>query len=209
MHTLDKKQKFIELRANGQTLADIAQILQVAKTTVWRWNQEEEEHIRELQMITQEEVEKDWHKNRLQRLLDLQTCGSWIHEAMIDQFRERADKMCLKELLLFQNLLRAEVDTYRVKPLQRSGPDTNPKGGARASQTKTEQNGTISPENGTAAPASSPLRSEISDLRSPATHAAAPRITETEQNGTKRNSKWRRHLAVSSNFGSSTRTRNN
>jgi transposase-like protein len=60
MHTLDKKQKFIELRANGQTLGDIAQTLQVAKTTVWRWNQEEEEHIRELQMITQEEVEKDW-----------------------------------------------------------------------------------------------------------------------------------------------------
>ena len=180
MHNNDKKQKFIELRVKGESLSSIAKTLDVSKTTLWRWDQEEADRINELQLLEQDELESLWRLERTDCLIDLKVCSGFVHDALVKKLGERVDHLPIKDLFLYQNLIRSEMDNYRVKRFQ------PPKGEPR------QRNRTDSP-----APQDSQLPTNILDLTSNqssskedlssealAEEAQPSTDPKTEQNGT-------------------------
>lgn len=116
MHAIDKKQEFIELRVEGLSLAEIGEKLNISKSTLWHWNQEEEGHIRRLQLINQDELEAEWLADREERIDCLHEITLLCHRRLISYFRQHANALSPKELFLYLNLTRQELDHYRIKP---------------------------------------------------------------------------------------------
>jgi hypothetical protein len=158
----EQKNKFIELRVKGESLGNISQRLGIPKTTLWRWDKEEKEHINELQLAEQEDYEAEWSAQREERIAGLQNTIGDLHSHLIERLEKHGPYMNSKDLILHINLLRAELDHYRIKPLKCStaprshrepaplGPWTSVGNEVVPQSPRTaEQNGTISPQNGT------------------------------------------------------------
>src|SRR3954451_24987752 len=108
----EQKNKFIELRVQGESLGIIAERLSVSKTTLWRWDKEEKEHINELQLSEQEEFESEWTETYQERILCLQETIKELHGFLIATMAKVGPHLSAKDLILHINLLRAELDHY-------------------------------------------------------------------------------------------------
>ena len=71
MYDTDTKSQFLELRANGWSLARIAAHLKVAQRTLVDWNRQEHEQIRTLRAIELEALQEKILSTREQELTRL------------------------------------------------------------------------------------------------------------------------------------------
>jgi hypothetical protein len=200
----EQKNKFIELRVKGDSLGDISEKLGIPKTTLWRWDQEEKTHINQLQLAEQEEFESDWGCDRENKLSSLHNTLSTLHYAIVHKLDKVALHLSVKDLFVYMNLVRSEIDHYRIKPL--NGSDLSLPGGTghrpvaadnlsgsiEPAVEHLEQNGTIPFQNGTSDRSTTPSSPLGDEMTSPSLghnriHNLNPGHVApepTEQNGT-------------------------
>jgi len=106
MHDMDTRNKFVELRAKGISLARIASRLKVSKRTLVDWGQQEQENIRALRAIELEAMQERILVGREHELLRMRTNLDRIEE----QIAERTHKFeSLPNLYRMAALVRAEI----------------------------------------------------------------------------------------------------
>src|SRR5437868_11908177 len=94
------KNKFIELRVKGESLKAISDMIGVPKTTLWRWEKEEKEHINEIQLDEQEEYEWEWRMQRKERIAELQNTIGDLHFHLIEKLGKSGHYLNTKDLIL-------------------------------------------------------------------------------------------------------------
>ena len=115
MHTIDKRNQFVKLRAEGNSLRDIAEAIGVSKSTVALWDQQEQDRIARLMYVDQEimldEAEQTWafRMGVLQRYL----------RKLEGSFDESLDKhlkyMKPKDQYQLMAMVRADLNNLCVK----------------------------------------------------------------------------------------------
>src|ERR1051326_7796479 len=96
----DKKNLFVELRVKGESLGDISKKLSVPKTTLWRWQKEQEPRINELQLADQDEFEHEWNGLREDRVGDFLNLQDTLHDSLITKLNQHAEHLPIKDLFL-------------------------------------------------------------------------------------------------------------
>jgi hypothetical protein len=183
------KNKFIELRVKGESLGAISETIGVPKTTLWRWEKEEKEHINEIQLDEQEEYEWEWRMQRHERIAELQNTIGDLHSHLIEKLGKSGHYLNTKDLILHLNLLRGELDHYRIKPLKLSAPSSHRSDEVDSDPVdNVEQNGTISLQNGTAhrstTPSSHRKPAPLGPRTSVGNEVDSHPVASVEQNGT-------------------------
>lgn len=68
MHSMDEKQRFIELRAKGMSFNNIAKELGVAKQTLINWSKELRLEVSNLRAMELEELQQKYHMTTVKRI---------------------------------------------------------------------------------------------------------------------------------------------
>lgn len=187
MHTNETKDKFIELRLKGVSLADIAKKIGVSKTTLVDWNQRYADELRALRSAELESL----HARILQSYDDdfdqLRRMQSRLEARIkIDdfQFFQNGD-----QLVRSYQIVRNQVRQLR-KDIESFGEITSDSKKPMPAQSKSETSNVKSAESLQSEISNSqsgePLKSEISNLKSSDPAATPPSTTSVDKNLTAR-----------------------
>lgn len=111
MHTPDTKQKFLELRAEGQSFGKISEQLGVPKSTLHRWSDEHAEDILCVRRSEWEDLEAIGHWRPEDLLLDL---NSEIDEMENHLRRFPIHRLGLRDTIMLLRETRRERDRLRA-----------------------------------------------------------------------------------------------
>jgi len=119
-NNIEKKQKFIELRAKGYSYSKIAQALGVSKATLTTWNKELQEKIAELKAENIEELYEEYYMLREARIRQIGTTLRQIITALDDKDLTRlsTDKLLDYKLKYMAELKNEfiEVEKTNIMP---------------------------------------------------------------------------------------------
>ncbi|MCI0747618.1 MAG: helix-turn-helix domain-containing protein [Verrucomicrobia subdivision 3 bacterium] len=101
MHNNETKDKFVELRAAGQSFGQISEQLGVAKSTLHHWEDERADDIARLRRLKWEETEAEWGERIEDQLTDLacfmKDCKHRINQFTLDHYSLRDAFAILRE----------------------------------------------------------------------------------------------------------------
>ncbi len=125
--TQDKKLKFIELRANQKTYADISKELNISKSTCTNWNNELKQEIALLKREQLKELYNAYYMTKEARIKNLGTTLSKIDEAIKETDLSEVDPAKLLELKLkYSEALKDEYiePNEPIIPINDISPET-------------------------------------------------------------------------------------
>ncbi|HOC58288.1 MAG TPA: hypothetical protein PKI20_21915 [Verrucomicrobiota bacterium] len=113
MYDTDTKSQFLELRANGWSLARIAAHLKVAQRTLVDWNRQEHEQIRTLRAIELEALQEKILSTREQELTRLKQELDRLERELVGR---KVEFVSTENLYRLSALVRAEIRKVCAAP---------------------------------------------------------------------------------------------
>lgn len=123
MYNNETKDRFIELRADGLSLAEIAQQLNISKRTLVNWNRNLHSEIRALRAVQIEDLhEKIFanHELEAKRLAELQTKVETEIERRHFKYLDERDLVVIRA----SDLVRRQISRYRKEVANLYPPST-------------------------------------------------------------------------------------
>jgi hypothetical protein len=106
MHDMDTRNRFVEMRSKGVSLARIASRLKVSKRTLVEWNQQEQHHIRALRAVELEALREKIFLGREHEMYQLSIQLERIEEQLGKKSYEFVSMM---DLFRLAAMVRGEV----------------------------------------------------------------------------------------------------
>jgi transposase-like protein len=127
MHTPETRQRFLELRAQGRTLASLAEQLNVTPRTLFNWHHQYRAQINAFRNLRLEALQEKLlasHEN------ELATLANQLQR--VDQILAQRDWECLATefLVSLATGLRSKIRKQRLNPVFEPLPDSEPTGDA-------------------------------------------------------------------------------
>ena len=122
--SLDTQEKFIKLRAAGETYNAISRKLNIAVSTLWRWNSRFSAEIEKLRAPQLEQLYEEFHLLKEQRIRLLGGPVMRLAEKLKSRDLTQVPTRQLIELFIRAfSTLRAEIEPQRVAVELQSGMD--------------------------------------------------------------------------------------
>ena len=124
MHSTDKIDRFIELRANGLSIPKISQLIDVPASTLYDWNDRERDHIQKFKRDLFEEVEERILGSHYGQLESLARALKAVDKQIFDEVSERIEFQELPQLIRIADSLRRQFHDLRRNAFEH--PDLKP-----------------------------------------------------------------------------------
>lgn len=118
MHAADTRHRFIELRAQGWSLARIAAKLHLSKTTLVDWNRTAQQEIRDLKDV---EVEALHERVLVSHEVELQRLTSQLNRIEAVLAQRNLDCLSTESLFVLAATVRAQLRRLTAAPLLADG----------------------------------------------------------------------------------------
>jgi hypothetical protein len=110
MHTAETKDKFLELRLKGHSLANISQAIGVSKTTLIEWNRESQEQLRQLRSAELEFLHDRILQSYAEDFNRLQKFQRGVDEFLGEKFRRAFD---YDDVVKLDQIIRQQIRQMR------------------------------------------------------------------------------------------------
>jgi hypothetical protein len=115
MHTIDKRNQFVKLRADGHSLRDIAEKIDISKSTAAIWDQQEQDKIVRIMYVDQETMMDESEQTWAFRMGVLQRYLRKLESSFDDSLERHLKYMKPKDQYQLMAMVRADLNNLLVK----------------------------------------------------------------------------------------------